>query len=135
MSTNIHAYADVAAVLEAALPSGTAKYKLPSPGKARHWMQRANKYRLLLQKQLRDMNQVKGFIPTTPYDRMKLSLESNYVVINFNPQVDGELILPSGEHIKPAPAASAIAPPAAPGTFDPLADLAFELAQEVDDEN
>ena len=140
-SNNIHSYSDVAAVLAAALPSGRATYRLDSVGAASHWAMRANKYRLLLQRQEAIKSGIKGYQPPTPYDRMKLRRVGNAVEIDFNPQPKGELSLPGGTVIKPT-ADEERAPPKPPA-FEPktekpgplaLEDLAAQLAAEFGDD-
>lgn len=101
LSTNINTYADVAAVLEEAAPHGKASYRLPTPGKATHFMQRAYKYRLLLQRQERDRVGVKNYQPPTAYDNLKMRVVGSSVELDFAPEPQGELTLPGGKVIKP----------------------------------
>ena len=144
MSTNINTYADVAAVLEQVIPVGHARYTLDNPGMARHWIQRAYKYRLLLQKQLASANTVKGYIPKTALDRMKLRCEGATVVIDLNPQITGRLSLPGGKVITPSVEPLATSAPQAPmaGPFsgplfpddDPMLEAARLLAEQHDED-
>lgn len=144
LSTNIHSYADVAGVLASALPSGFATYRLPTEGAAVHWMMRANRYRLLLQKAEAAKSGIKGFQPPTPYDRMKLVRKGNAVEIDFNPQPVGELSLPSGKVVKPTSLEERIEVKAAepppkveltPRTASlDLQAIADQLAQDLGDE-
>lgn len=142
MSTNINTYADVAAVLEEVLPVGRGEYTLPTPGQAKHWAQRAYKYRLLLQKQVAAQNPVKGYTPPTPLDRMKLVVTGTRVAIDMNPQVTGRLSLPGGRVVTPpvkdmAPQAKPKVemPFAAPLDFSNLAEAAAALVAEQSDED
>ena len=142
LSTNIHAYADIEAVLAEALPHGYATYRLATDGQATHWMMRANKYRLLLQKAEAAKAGIKGFQPPTPYDRMKLTRKGSAVEIDFNPQPKGKLSLPSGEVIHPTAKEERAAPPPPPAAFTPkvgspsaLDEAAAELLKEFGDEN
>lgn len=145
LSSNINTYADVAAVLEAALPSGKATYTLPTPGMATRFTQRAYKYRLLLQKAEKDAKGIRGYQPPTPYDQMRLRKEGCMVFMDFAPAAVGILSLPSGEKIHPEPLIHNPPIPAeAAATFTPritsssesLADLAAALREEFgEDEN
>jgi hypothetical protein len=140
LSKNIHSYSDVASVLATALPSGSATYRLASDGAAVHWMQRANKYRLLLQAEEKAKTSVKGYQPPTPYDRMKLVRKGAAVEIDFNPTPAGELSLPGGKVVKPTPIEDRPPPPAPVPVFSPrtaeisLEDAAAQLAAQFDDE-
>lgn len=142
LSNNIHLYSDVAAVLKTALDAGGGTYRLDTPGAATRWMMRANKYRLLLQKQEAARAGVRGYQPPTPFDRMRLRRVANEVEINFNPQPTGTLSLPDGRVIKPAAVDESTPAPAPAAPFTPkvtpglLEELAATLAaEEGDDEN
>ena len=74
MSTNLGAYSDIAGVLAAAIVAGEATFRLESPGKALHWMQRAYYLRRLL-------HEKQGF---SDYDGMKLSSKGKEVTIRFD---------------------------------------------------
>ena len=74
MSSNLGAYSDIAGVLAAAITAGEATFRLESPGKAKHWIQRAYYLRSLLHKK-------QGF---SEYDGMKLSSKGKEVTIKFD---------------------------------------------------
>lgn len=148
LSTNINTYADVAAVLEQAAPHGKASYRLPTAGKATHFMQRAYKYRLLLQRQVRDQAGVKNFQPATPYDNLKMKVVGTAVELDFAPEPQGELTLPGGKVLKPkaitiepvapkvdAPADAPLFRPRTAPALDALSEAAAALlAKEAEDE-
>lgn len=101
LSSNINAYADIAAVLEPiVIAGGQARYELKTRGMAIRWRQRAYKYRLLYQNRLAEGNPL-GFTPRTPYDAMKLTIENNCVVIDMQPEPGGKILLPGGKTIYP----------------------------------
>lgn len=144
LSSNINAYADVAAVLLQSLPHGRVEYRLATPGAARHWMQRANKYRQLLQAQVKSTSPIKGYVPPTAYDRMKMRIIGSVVEIDFNPSITGELMLPSGKkivpRIDPLPTHMPSQAPATPQPLsfaktDELAEMAALLAEKESDED
>ena len=91
MSTNLGAYSDIAGVLAAAIVAGEATFRLESPGKALHWMQRAYYLRRLL-------HEKQGF---SEYDGMKLSFEGKEVTIRFD-VIEGVLKDKRGRVIKAA---------------------------------
>lgn len=140
LSSNINTYADVAAVLEAALPAGRATYTLPTPGMATRFAQRAYKYRLLLQKAEKESKNIRGYQPPTPYDQMRLRKEGCVVEIDFAPAAAGVLSLPTGERIHPEPivhsppipadAPAGFSPRTTPASTDSLSDLAAALREE-----
>ena len=91
MSTNLGAYSDIAGVLAAAIAAGEATFRLESPGKALHWMQRAYYLRRLL-------HEKQGF---SDYDGMKLSSKGKEVTIRFD-VIEGVLKDKRGKVIKTA---------------------------------
>ena len=91
MSTNLGAYSDIAGVLAAAIVAGEATFRLESPGKALHWMQRAYYLRRLL-------HEKQGF---SDYDGMKLSSKGKEVTIRFD-VIEGVLKDKKGKVIKTA---------------------------------
>ena len=91
MSTNLGAYSDIAGVLAAAIVAGEATFRLESPGKALHWMQRAYYLRRLL-------HEKQGF---SDYDGMKLSSKGKEVTIRFD-VIEGVLKDKRGKVIKTA---------------------------------
>lgn len=122
LSTSIHSYADVKQVLEAAHRAGGGRYRLSTRGEAVHWRSRAYKYRILLREQLAAGVLVPGYVPETPYDTMKLTLEENTVVIQFiTPK--GKLETLDGEPIE--------APKGAETVEDPLLAEAEALAKRL----
>ncbi len=69
---NPNAYADVAAILDAALAMGGGVYTLPSHGRAIRWAHRAYSLRL----SLRNIQVLlPGQAPSTPYDNIELRVE------------------------------------------------------------
>ena len=91
MSTNLGAYSDIAGVLAAAIVAGEATFRLESPGKALHWMQRAYYLRRLL-------HEKQSF---SDYDGMKLSSKGKEVTIRFD-VIEGVLKDKRGKVIKTA---------------------------------
>ena len=91
MSRNLGAYSDIAGVLAAAIAAGEATFRLESPGKALHWMQRAYYLRRLL-------HEKQGF---SDYDGMKLSSKGKEVTIRFD-VIEGVLKDKRGKVIKTA---------------------------------
>ena len=91
MSTNLGAYSDIAGVLAAAIVAGEATFRLESPGKALHWIQRAYYLRRLL-------HEKQGF---SDYDGMKLSSKGKEVTIRFD-VIEGVLKDKRGKVIKTA---------------------------------
>ncbi len=72
LSTNVHSYDDVRAVLDAALEAEGARYELPTPGQAVYWRARAYYFRSLLLKLAAErVASAPGIAPSTPYDQMK----------------------------------------------------------------
>lgn len=134
LSTNINNYSDVAEVLATALPSGKASYELETPGLAQHWMMRAYKYRLLLQKQIAMQQGVKGFAPPTPYDKMKLRRVGSAIEMDFHPTPKGKLTLSSGETVTPEaikPVAPSTPPAPTPLRIKPASLSDLEWAAEA----
>ena len=91
MSRNLGAYSDIAGVLAAAIVAGEATFRLESPGKALHWMQRAYYLRRLL-------HEKQGF---SDYDGMKLSSKGKEVTIRFD-VIEGVLKDKRGKVIRTA---------------------------------
>ena len=91
MSKNLGAYSDVAGVLAAAVTAGEATFYLETPGKAKHWIQRAYYLRRLL-------HEKQGF---SDYDGMKLSSKGKEVTIRFD-VIEGVLKDKKGKVIKTA---------------------------------
>lgn len=113
LSKNIHTFSDIAEILTAAVAYPRITYDAGTRGKAVRFVQRCYQYRLLLQAQLKAQSNVKGFTPPTPFDRMKISYEPgvpSHVILDFDPEPQGEFILPSGERVP----AKAMAPIPAP---------------------
>lgn len=74
MSKHLGAYSDIVGVLTAALSAGGGTYRLKTPGKARHWIQRTYYLRRLLHER-------QGY---SEYDGMKLTSKDGVVTIEFN---------------------------------------------------
>lgn len=76
LSTNLHSYDDVRAVLDAALSAGGGNYTLETSGQAIYWRARAYYFRKLLQNLEKERYEgVPGMAASTPYDHLKLGLE------------------------------------------------------------
>ena len=91
MSRNLGAYSDIVGVLVAAVTADGATFHLESPGKAKHWIQRAYYLRCLL-------HEKQGF---SDYDGMKLSSKGKEVTIRFD-VIEGVLKDKRGKVIKTA---------------------------------
>ena len=120
LSKNIHAFSDIAQILTAAVAYPRITYDAGTRGKAIRFVQRCYQYRLLLQAQLKAQSTVKGFTPPTPFDRMKITydpLNPAHVILDFNPEPQGEFILPSGERLAPKAVAPIAAPTPQPGAI------------------
>jgi hypothetical protein len=81
-------------VLSTALSRGGANYRLPNPGKAKHWRQRAYTFRKLLREAAEHNAPGNPLDVTTPYDSMTLTIskrDPSCVQINFSRAVDGVL--------------------------------------------
>lgn len=117
-------FADVAAVLDAAIAAGGATYKLPSKGKAIRWRQRAYSLRTLLLKQ-DAARKAPGIAPTSPYDSMFLRLlESDpSVVIIETRQPEGVLTDSFGNIVTPKQRVDLV--------NDPLQQEADELVRNL----
>ena len=89
MSKHLGAYSDIVGVLAATMAAGGGTYRLKTPGKARHWVQRAYYLRRLL-------HEKQGH---SEYDGMKLTLKDARVVIEFN-VIEGVLQDKEGKVIK-----------------------------------
>ena len=89
MSRNLSAYSDIAGVLAAAITAGEATFRLESPGKALHWIQRAYYMRRLI-------HEKQGF---SEYDGMKLTSKEKEVTIRFD-IIEGVLRDGKGKVIK-----------------------------------
>ena len=101
MPRNLASYLDVQRVLDTALQHGGLRYKLKSPGAARHWRQRAYTFRRLKQDQAEQtVGDLPGAQPSTPYDQLLLRLEENTVLIGFHEPI-GELYAPDGTRVEP----------------------------------
>lgn len=140
LSKNINTYGDVKAILDQIRPHGKGTYTLATPGKARNWMMRAYQFRRLYQEQGRAQTNIKGYTPPTDYDTIRLNLSGCNVNIDFAPEPDGVLTLPTGETLKPASAVHVTEPKqekkATPiKQISDLEHLALSLAQEVGDED
>ena len=87
-STNIHSFADVHQILTTALERGELHYRLPVPGKANSWMQRANRYAKLLADEK----------DTYPFDEISWRISDvDKCLIIIGPNVPlGELTTPEG---------------------------------------
>lgn len=139
LSKNINTYTDVKAILDQIQTHGSGIYTLATPGKARNWMMRAYQFRKLFQDEGKLRANIKGYTPPTNYDTMRMRLVGHTVEIDFAPEPEGTLTLPSGEKIKPA---SAVALPSLPETekrekkpvksadVSDLETLALRLAEE-----
>lgn len=91
-STNIHSFSDVHQILTTAVERGEElHYRLPLPGKANSWMQRANRFAKLLAEE-------KGVYP---FDEIswRISDEDKCLII-IGPNIPlGELTTPTGVSI------------------------------------
>lgn len=75
-TSNTHEYADVKAVLDAALAAGGARYTLPTKSAAIRWRFRAYYYRDLLRKLENErLGNLPGYRATTPYDGWAIRIE------------------------------------------------------------
>lgn len=100
LSKNPGQYADVAAVLDAALEAGGGRYELHSKSAAVRWRQRANHYRRLLFEIEKDRTSVFPGLPaSTPYDSLILTLDENVVVLAVG-EPKGKLTSLKGKPLK-----------------------------------
>lgn len=84
LSSNVHSYDDIRAVLDSAQAAGGARYELETPGQAIYWRARAYYFRKLLYNLAKErLEGAPGMAPSTPYDRMKLTVEGCFVTIEF----------------------------------------------------
>lgn len=113
-------FVDVKAILDA-IPDG-GRYRLPTPGSALHWRQRAYQLReMLRQVDAASMANVQGYVPQTIYDAFILRIDKDdpCVVVIETRQAKGELTDLEGNLIRPA-------------TFaDPLLEEAHELVGKL----
>ncbi len=72
-SPNIHAYGDIDEQLATLLAGGGGTVEFDTRPQAFVWRARAYKYRALLRDQQRNP-EVPNYVPTTPYDKMIISL-------------------------------------------------------------
>lgn len=105
ITNNPGAYADVSEVLDAAQAAGGAVYSLETEKAAFVWRARAYKLRkLLLDLKARELEGIPGIAPSTPYDRMVLTLDGCDVVIKFSRSF-GKLKSLDGVPLDPTPKA------------------------------
>lgn len=84
LSKNLNTYHDVVAVLTTMRKQGGGEYELPSHGAAVTWRLRAYYYRkLLTEAAIKRAGSVRGFVPTTAWDDLYLTIEGNVVKIAF----------------------------------------------------
>lgn len=103
MSKNVSAYYDVGQVLTAARKEGGGMYDLGTPKAATHWRMRAYYYRTLLaDADARAHAGVPGYMPTTEWDDMTLTLQGSAVVIEFG-TVKGTLTNLQGKPLEVKP--------------------------------
>jgi hypothetical protein len=102
LSKNINTYHDVVQILTTARQVGKpVYYELASPGAATMWRLRAHNYRTLLTKAARARaGNVPGFVPSTAWDDMFLTVEGSKVKIEFG-GIRGKLSTEDGEKIEP----------------------------------
>ena len=101
LSGNIHNYADVRRVLDTAVARGGLRFRLTSPGKAISFRQRAYKFIQLAQAHHAEtIGHIPGLRPQTPYDGLRLRLESCDVLIEQRVP-EGEFLSLSGEPVDP----------------------------------
>lgn len=101
LSSDLGAYADVDAVLSAALTEGGVRYTLPSAKAAIRFRQRAHYYRKLLYNQkLQELHGVPGIRPSTPYSGLIVRCEENVVVVTAL-KPEGELTNLAGAPVTP----------------------------------
>ena len=92
LSKSPRSYGDVKAVLDLALEHGGGRYETESPNAAVRWRLRAYYFRSLLGKQ---ETPIPGYVPSTPYDEMFLTLDQEVVVIEFR-KAKGTFTAPDG---------------------------------------
>lgn len=128
LTTNINLYDDVRKVIETARRADGGIFKTASRGEAIRWRQRAYMYRRLLREQLEDSaGNIPGYVPTTPYDTMKLRVIEAEVHISFGEEIPGELFTREGD---PLTLVDDETPTIDPN--DPLLLEAKKLAGDVD---
>ena len=106
MSRNPNTYLDVKRVFDAALAHGAARFRLPTPGKAQHFMQRAYRYRkLLFELEQEKFSHIPGYVASTPYDNLVLKKDkgSNEVLVWERRADEGELLTEDGKPLQPQP--------------------------------
>ena len=93
MSRTIATYTNLARILDAALAAGGATFRLETPGRARHFIQRAYFFRKLLhdQQAASAVFNVDTRITHTPYDSMKLTRKNCVVTLSFD-EIEGVLL-------------------------------------------
>lgn len=100
LSKNLNAYYDVAQVLMTLRQAGGGFYELPTHGLAILWRTKAYYYRTLLIKAAQAKNgSVPGFVPTTDWDDMYITVVGNTVRVEFG-ALKGVLKTLSGETLE-----------------------------------
>lgn len=126
LTRSLAAYYDVAQILATARRNGGARYRLLDDKAAIRWRARAYYYRSLLARmdELSHPEQP-GYMPSTQWDDLHLSLEGPTVVIAFN-VLAGALTTLNGESIS----TTKHAPEAAEAPVSSLLQLATQLASD-----
>ena len=96
------AYADVRRVMDAALEHPGLQYRLPTPGKARNFTQRCNKFRANLRRAIADDLELsfRSGPAETIYDSLCVSCPKGSRTITISTRVlEGELLTADGEDL------------------------------------
>lgn len=88
LTRNIGQYFDIREVLDAAAGSGGGLYT-PIGESPFRWRARAYMFRTLLYER-DEATDIPGYVPSTPYDRMKLTIEGPRVRIVVTPKLNGQ---------------------------------------------
>lgn len=102
LSKNIANYIDIKDILDRArrVPLPTY-YRLPTPGKARHWAQRAYAFRrLVYELEVERHATVPGWRPSTPYDYLAFQVNGDTVKI-YERKPEGVLLDEAGQEVHP----------------------------------
>lgn len=129
LTPNIAAYYDVQVILDSARSAGGLIYTVKDAKQAIRWRSRAYYYRSLLRKaDFAAHKMVPGYIPTTAWDDLFMTLDDNKVIIKFG-TIEGQMTDLDGNPIRPAPVV--VPNRAEPVTFDdPDYLAAMALVQE-----
>lgn len=129
LAKSLNSYYDVEQVLTTARKRGGLVYRFATSGAAVHWRSRAYYYRKLLATADAKQNpQILGYVPSTEWDDMVLTVDGASVRVAFG-ELKGQLETLDGQPIEPPKV-----PPKrkkAVAASDDLTGLALQLADEI----